>query len=549
MTNPPTNPPRSHERLFFVFCLVATVVAVILHGVNLVFAGAFWRDEAGGIDLANSATVGEMWRMLGHDSFPALFPVLIRAWSAVGFGHNDFGLRLLGCLVGLALLGLLWLNARAIKSPLPMLSLALFALNPLVIRWGDSLRAYGVGALLIMLTFMLVWSFVCLPSARRFVPASFAGVLSVQCLYQNAFLLLAICGSAALICVRRQRVARAGWVLALGMPAALSLLPYWPLIRESQRWWVVEKIGFRPAIVGGTLWDALSSPPLLGPLLWITFFGAAVVLGFRAFEARAVRHRALEEDLPVFGALTALGGVLLFFVFVAFSGLPTQPWYWVTLLGLLALCFDVTFVRQLMAPRRWLPAALVTFICLSVAFSIAPITRRMTNTDRVAAKVGALALPSDLVLVYPWYCGVSFNRYYFGRAAWTTVPELSDHGFHRYDLLKEKLRMPNPLQPTIERIKKTLVAGNSVWVVGSLPAPPSDVAPPAELPPAPDGPNGWFDEPYNQAWGVKLAYFFQSQARNVEPIVLDEDLRVERYENLALIRVRGYRGAAFAQPP
>ena len=60
--------------------------------------------------------------------------------------------------------------------------------------------------------------------------------------------------------------------------------------------------------MGGSLWDALNSPPLLGPLVWIALFGAAVMLGFRAFEARAVRHRTLEEELPLFGALTRVRG-------------------------------------------------------------------------------------------------------------------------------------------------------------------------------------------------------------------------------------------------
>ena len=71
---------------------------------------------------------------------------------------------------------------------------------------------------------------------------------------------------------------------------------------------------------------------------------------------------------------------------------------------------------------------------------------RQTNIDLIAAQLREQAGPNDLILVYPWYCGITFNRYYHGAAPWTTLPALSDPRIHRYDLLKEKLAARRPDQ-------------------------------------------------------------------------------------------------------
>src|SRR3954462_46039 len=95
-------------------CVAAIVVALGLHVVLLTHAGGLWRDEVSTVQLANFPTMGEMWRLLGRDSFPALFPLLLRIWSAIGLGGSDFSLRIVGLLVGLLILAALWLNAKVL---------------------------------------------------------------------------------------------------------------------------------------------------------------------------------------------------------------------------------------------------------------------------------------------------------------------------------------------------------------------------------------------------------------------------------------------------
>ena len=79
--------------------------------------------------------------------------------------------------------------------------------------------------------------------------------------------------------------------------------------------------------------------------------------------------------------------------------------------------------------------------------------------------VGAAA-GRDLVIVYPWYLGVSFSAYYKGTAPWQTMPPLPDHRLHRYDLARaasEDLRSGDEL---ISRAASVLAGGGTVWVAG-----------------------------------------------------------------------------------
>ena len=191
--NLPLSRPQWLTKAEWAVCIGATLAAIGLHLIYLTHAGGLWRDETNCVHLATLPSIGEMWRMLTHDSFPVLFPATLRFWSAIGLGGTDFGFRCLGFLIALSLLGAVWFNARVLRSSLPLVSLGLLAANLTVVRWGDSLRGYGMGSCLILLTLALVWSLMKEPGVGRFIAATLAAVLSVQCLYQNAFLLFGIC--------------------------------------------------------------------------------------------------------------------------------------------------------------------------------------------------------------------------------------------------------------------------------------------------------------------------------------------------------------------
>jgi hypothetical protein len=515
-------------------CLAATLAAIWLHVLYLTHLGGLWRDETHGVHLATMGTVGEMLRWLTRDSFPVLFPSIIRLWSGLGLGGSDFGLRCLGLLVGLCILGAVWLNARVLSSSLPFVSLGLLAANLTVVRWGDSLRAYGLGSVFTLLTLASVWSLMRTPSAGRFFAALLAAILSVQCLYQNAFLLFAICAAGCFVCLRCRQDTAALLVVAVGGGAALSLLPYIGPVLTSQRWWVVQQTGFHATRVWSTLADALGNPMIWQIPIWLALVVAAAVRGVLSLPNVRRPKPIRPKDLPLFAAITISLGVPVFFIFVAISRLPTQPWYWLPLLVPIAVCVDAALAGSLARHRaaRLVFVVLMVFVPLVTGVSLAKY--RQTNIDVIAARVGELAKPDDLILVHPWYCGVTFNRYYKGQARWTTLPPLSDWRLHRYDLVKEKLAATEPIKPVLDQIAQTLGAGNRLWIVGNLPPAEPDEKVTPDLPPAPEGPSGWFDVPYSYVWGRQADLFITAQGRHIESIPTGADDRVNELERASL---------------
>src|SRR5262249_9181467 len=153
----------------------------------------------------------------------------LRAWSCLGL-HSDFSFRILGLLIGLTILPVLWWNARQLSSSTPILALLLFALSPVTLRWGDSLRAYGLGILFVLLFLGLIWTLI--QRQTRFICslAMLAAVLAVQSLYQNAFVIGSICLGGLVVTLRRRNYRMSGLIVLTGIPAALSLLPYWGLV-------------------------------------------------------------------------------------------------------------------------------------------------------------------------------------------------------------------------------------------------------------------------------------------------------------------------------
>src|SRR6476660_7353058 len=75
---------------------LVTLFAVYLHALFFVNAGGLWRDEIELVNLSLLPSFSEMWQKLPYDSCPILMHLVVRGWSAVGFGNTDPSLRVLG---------------------------------------------------------------------------------------------------------------------------------------------------------------------------------------------------------------------------------------------------------------------------------------------------------------------------------------------------------------------------------------------------------------------------------------------------------------------
>ena len=182
------------------------------------------RDEVQTVNIALSPTVSDLWRDLEFDSFPALWPATIRCWASL-FGESDGSLRVLGLFVGLSILAAVWYGAWQLGRGFPVLALALFALCPTVIRYGDTLRGYGLGTLLLLLMYAQVLEGSFRADRAAIVLGVLAAVLAVHSIYYNAVFSLALGIASAAIALaggrgsgagrRRHRIAGGGFAAAV----------------------------------------------------------------------------------------------------------------------------------------------------------------------------------------------------------------------------------------------------------------------------------------------------------------------------------------------
>src|SRR5947208_16400871 len=221
---------------------LVTLVATYLHVLFFLNAGGLWRDEVDLVNLSLLPSFSEVWQNLPHDSCPILMHLAVRAWSAAAsFGNTDASLRVLGLYVGLFLLLAFWFASWTMRNGAPLLAVTLAGLNVTMVRAGDSLRGYGLGSALAVLTLALIWRLTCRPSLAAFFCAVVVAVLSVQSLYQNAFVLFAACCGGFMLCAMERRWRDTLPILAVGAAAAVSLLPYIPLIIRAQEWYIIAK--------------------------------------------------------------------------------------------------------------------------------------------------------------------------------------------------------------------------------------------------------------------------------------------------------------------
>src|SRR6266403_729063 len=341
----------------FITAAVVTLFATYLHVLFFLNAGGLWRDEVDLVHLSLLPSVSEVWQNLLHDSCPILMHLVVRAWSAAAsLGNTDPGLRVLGLYVGLFLLLAFWFASWTMRNDAPLLAVTLAGLNVTIVRAGDSLRGYGLGSALAVLTLAVIWRLSCRPSVAAFSCAAAIAVLSVQSLYQNAFLLFAACCGGFVLCAVERRWRGTLPLLAVGATAAVSLLPYIPLIIRAQDSYIIAKVGFRFSHGWEQLAVATGSPLPVFTWVWVALWIGAVAAAICALFWH--RDRPLEHvrRLILFAGTSLVLGAAGFAFFLKLAELPTQPWYYVPLMAFSVVCLDTIFFTA----WRWArPAAMI----------------------------------------------------------------------------------------------------------------------------------------------------------------------------------------------
>ena len=561
-----------------------TLAAIWLHFVAARSLGGLWRDEANTVGLSTMPTLRDIAGNLQFDSFPIFWLVLMRQFSSIAGPTNDPAFRALGFAVGVGVIGMLWLNARTLGHSFPLFSVVLLGLSPSVIIWGDSMRAYGMGILLILLTAALMWRCIEGPSAGRFFALGAAAVASVQTLFYNSVLLLALSVGALVVCAIDRAWKTARLIMLVGFVSAVSVLAYVPVIRAASGWnvlvrmpdytldWFWQKLEEAVAPAGSwaiDLWFALFMLALVGgafaavnPRTRRALSSArktAAIARQRGKRARAQRQHETQDAkqnvepalsprqrrVALFAVTTLVVVVPGIFLFLARLSYPTQPWYYLSLLAMAAACIDA--ISGAIVSNRWARIARLIVVAVIAAASFSAASRavglRLTNVDLVAKALQSSSRKGDVIIVTPWYHGVSFWRYYQGPADWMTLPPLGFHRFHRYDLFQREMTEADQTQPVREAIEKASAAlrgGHRVFIVGWFsfpPAPPP--SPPLSAAPLPDG--SWPSDLYALEWSRQFASSLEGHITELTPIPVEAPTRINSFEDLSLIVASGWQ--------
>lgn len=467
-----------------------------------------------------------------------LWPTVLRTWLWIGMGDTDQRLRVLGLIAGLALLAAIWTRARMVDRGWPIFALSLLALNPLIIRWGDSIRAYGLGLAAMILMLSALWRLTQKANWKNYLLAAVTALIACQLLYYNTIVLFALAVAGSIVCLGQGRRLGAMAVIAVGIPAALAMLPYLDIAGRLNSWQPLVQVHFTFEIFKKKLTEVLVAQGggMLG--IWLGLFAAALIAGAIAQMRRRVPGLTDEQrDRAFFGLLSLLIYCPLHWLFLKKLSYLTEPWYYFALVAVCACSFESIFrvVRGHLRLRQISWAVIVAVVASSLLLNYRQVTVRMTNVDLDAEMLMQQAGPKDLIVVRPWYAGITFERYYHGTTPWMTVPDVPSHRYHRFDVVMNLMRdNDHALDPVYDAITKTLKGGHRVWMAGGLPAVgrKSDII---HLQPAPDPNVGWTEGVYSMSWAQHISYFLQNNADQVDWSALGDN--VNPYENLMMMVV------------
>lgn len=544
--------------------LIGTSFSAILLVLTAMNAGPQWRDEINTLSMAQMPSWKDFWNNLPFESFPPLWPLLLRGCGALGLADSDAAIRVLGLCVGLSFLASLWICSRWIGGRTPILSIALLGSLPAFIFIAGANRAYGLASCLLVLSFGLIWRMVELPSKSRMLWCGLISVLFAQCVYYDIVFLCAMLAGGAMVVIQRRQwktlVALAGIGAASGVPLAI----YLPIIHHGS---IYVPMNQNPDFNIATLWNRLgvaltarsSARPegAAGPEIWIW---AVLVMGglIAALAAqRAWEHQKqnpettgagpirVRADLALFCAVSMTLGTVGYSVFLLRLHFVTQAWYYVEMLSLCAISLDGLLNTNWPARRPWgllrigLMTAMLT-LCAQSAWEEAH-TRR-TDVDLIASALTRKAAGGDLIVVQGAWEGITFNRYYHGQARWVTVPPIDSHAVHRTDLVFEKYKQPDPMAPVLVEINDTLRSGHHVWIVGKMMIVDPTISPSSNPPAA-----LWLSTYYN--WCAQVTACLQRCALQGQDLEIPVTAPVNHLENLPAYEFWGYKSDADRRHP
>ena len=540
--------------------LAGTAFSAVLLIIAAAHAGPLWRDETNTMNMALMPSLKALWSNMQFESFPPLWPLILRGLTFLGLTRSDAGIRTLGLCVGLLFLVSLWLCARWMGNRAPTLSVALLGALPAMVFVVGANRAYGLASCLLVFSFGMIWRMLQLPSAPRILGAGIVCLLFAHCLYYDVIFLCAMLFAGAVVAIRR-REWRTVWSLSgIGGVAGASMAIYLPItlrttnvlpmirapfFRASAVWYglaraVADRSSSRPGTPGSQIW------------IWVFLVLAALVValtmqrvnGRQTHDGHPVAASAgdARRDLALFCLISLSFGLAGFFFFLVKLRFFLQIWYYIGSLSLCAVSLDGILNAGWPSLAPWglmRIGFMVVMMILTAGSAWQEAHTRRSNVDLAASVLQHDASPGDLIVLQDAWEGITFDRYYHGDARWVTIPPIDSHKVHRTDLVMAEISRGDPMAPVLDSITKTLESNHSVWVVGSMRL--VRLKSPLRAPPPSELPTGWWLGTYLSLWNAEVSAQLFDHARLGQVVQLAETGPVSYFENVSLIRFSGYR--------
>lgn len=522
-----------------ILILIALVIPRVL---AYSFAGGLWRDEVHSVNMA-TMPADDLFFVLTNDSIPMCWQSLLRTWITV-FGSSDKSVRVLGLLIGLAVIPAMWWSARQFGVAFPWWLMILMGLDPSLIVYGGEVRGYGLGIVMFLILVGMSWRTLQHPSTGQWIGLAIVAVLAVQSSFTNCFLLAATLIACGLVALRRGHYRACVGFGLTGILAATTMLPYalYVFPRLSQ---VVNTVHDpvhwkRPIeIFEETYKWGGKTRSILGIVIGLVAF-VELVRRLSLFRSTQAEQTVEDQNLALFLPPFFWIGTAGFWFYMYFLGVQTANWYHVPWLTLLAITTQLGMELWSRYRPRYdsLMVGLAMVAGVAILFEVTHRVRyRLTTVDLIARDLSSVVREGDLIVVTPWYVGITFGRYYHGPAEWTNLPGV-DHIDHHLGYEEQKLRvMPLPaelgIKDELQKIETVLQAGGKVWWVGPLTLLPPGT-PPMSLTGAPHPKYGWSESAYMTSWQQVAISRMQEIGIRAHEVTVARPRRVNPCENPSL---------------
>jgi len=318
----------------------------------------------------------------------------------------------------------------------------------------------------------------------------------VQTLYHNVVLVAAVCLGAWAICWRRNNGRVALEILLVAILSATSLLPYAQNLVATAGTSTAIRTGVELLRFFSSYRDTLGFPFTGYLYVWVALAVIVIVRAAAGFWGKPIEAAdASEDDLSLFASITLVLVAIGFPIFFWRAQMPMQSWYLLPFLASVAVCFDAA----LPAFRGLFRPAFFGFVIATALVSLATtgriVNRHFSDINLFAQELNATAGPQDYIIVSPWTCGITFNHYFTDTTPWDTLPPVSDHSVHRFDLFQSQTQNTNALAPVLQKISHTLQSGHHIWILKC---------------------RGASSDPYSRAWDSQTMHFIATHSSDLK---------------------------------